>query len=225
MNITNHKRKTHEQFVQELSLIQPELKIISRYTGNNESIIVKDKLGICYSSKPHSLLQNHSPSILSAVDKNIFFAIKSNIIHDNIYDYSLVDYRHDMHKVIIVCKQHGNFLMTPNNHFQGNKCPKCDYENRPGTMHSVSKYNPDLEIYLYFFKCYNNKEKFYKIGLSVNPVQRSKQIPYNTEILGITKGLVKDLFTIEQDHHKKFKELKINYIPLIDFGGKHECCK
>jgi hypothetical protein len=27
--------------------------------------------------------------------------------------------------IIIICKEHGEFLQTPHNHYKGQNCPKC----------------------------------------------------------------------------------------------------
>jgi len=51
----------------------------------------------------------------------------TKIIHTfNKYDYSLVEYKNAHIKVKIVCIEHGVFEQTPNNHLQGNGCPKCN---------------------------------------------------------------------------------------------------
>ena len=43
--------------------------------------------------------------------------IKSAIlIHENKYDYSKTKYINNKNKIIITCKEHGDFLQTPNNH-------------------------------------------------------------------------------------------------------------
>lgn len=41
------------------------------------------------------------------------------------YDYSLVDYVNSQTKVIIICREHGNFAQQPNNHVHGQGCPVC----------------------------------------------------------------------------------------------------
>jgi len=47
-------------------------------------------------------------------------------IHDYKYDYSLVEYENCDKKVKIICKYHGIFEQTPNNHISNkNGCPKC----------------------------------------------------------------------------------------------------
>ena len=53
------------------------------------------------------------------------FVMKSNIIHDNKYDYSLVKYENSKTKVKIICPVHGVFEQTPNSHLRGSGCALC----------------------------------------------------------------------------------------------------
>ena len=46
-------------------------------------------------------------------------------IHKNKYDYSKVNYINSITKVCIICKKHGEFWQTPNNHLRKRTCPKC----------------------------------------------------------------------------------------------------
>ena len=41
------------------------------------------------------------------------------------YDYSKVKYVNSQTPILITCKIHGDFLMRPNDHLQGQECPKC----------------------------------------------------------------------------------------------------
>ena len=50
-------------------------------------------------------------------------------IHHNEYDYSLVHYSDTKTKVKIICKKHGTFEQRPNDHLQGQGCPKCYKRN------------------------------------------------------------------------------------------------
>jgi len=50
-------------------------------------------------------------------------------IHHDLYDYSKVEYTGMHIPVIIVCKEHGEFLMQPNNHIHFQGCPKCSSSN------------------------------------------------------------------------------------------------
>ena len=53
------------------------------------------------------------------------FISKAIVIHNQQYDYSLVEYITAINKVKIICHKHGQFFQTPNNHLAGNGCPEC----------------------------------------------------------------------------------------------------
>jgi len=56
------------------------------------------------------------------------FIVKATRIHGDTYDYSKVEYINTNTKVIIICKKHGEFQQTPNNHLTGFGCKKCSIE-------------------------------------------------------------------------------------------------
>lgn len=58
------------------------------------------------------------------------FIIKSNIIHNNKYDYSLTKYINNGIKVKITCPIHGIFEQIPRDHIRGVGCAKCAYETK-----------------------------------------------------------------------------------------------
>lgn len=58
------------------------------------------------------------------IDKHDFVQ-KSMVIHGNKFNYDKVEYLNSKTPVVISCKEHGDFLQTPNNHLQGNGCSKC----------------------------------------------------------------------------------------------------
>lgn len=53
------------------------------------------------------------------------FIEKASNIHNNKYDYTHVDYINSTDKVKIICKEHGEFMCSPNNHMRGKGCSKC----------------------------------------------------------------------------------------------------
>jgi len=53
------------------------------------------------------------------------FIEKALKIHNNVYSYDRVNYTHGKIGVFITCKIHGDFIQRPNNHLQGQGCPKC----------------------------------------------------------------------------------------------------
>lgn len=65
------------------------------------------------------------------------FISKANHIHDFKYDYSKTIYNNSKDKIIIICKEHGEFLQIPSNHLAGNNCPIC-------SKNSLKIYNKDF---------------------------------------------------------------------------------
>ena len=69
-----------------------------------------------------------SAGLRRSIDKVIE---KSNEVHNNKYDYSLIkEYKNDRIKYPIVCPEHGIFYQTFNNHIKGRQgCPICGQKN------------------------------------------------------------------------------------------------
>lgn len=62
------------------------------------------------------------------------FIEKSKEIHGDTYDYSKVKYKNSQTKVIIICKEHGEFAVKPNKHIHSARgCPIC------GKLSSIDK--------------------------------------------------------------------------------------
>jgi len=53
------------------------------------------------------------------------FVKRASAVHDNFYDYSLVEYKNSKIKINIICREHGNFLQGPAAHISGAGCPAC----------------------------------------------------------------------------------------------------
>jgi predicted nucleic-acid-binding Zn-ribbon protein len=54
------------------------------------------------------------------------FLERAKEVHGDKYDYSEVEYNGTKHKVSIICKEHGHFLMTPEKHIARKQgCPFC----------------------------------------------------------------------------------------------------
>lgn len=58
------------------------------------------------------------------------FIIKSSKVHNNVYDYSKVEYINNKTKVCITCPKHGDFWIQPNAHLQGRGCFRCGNEKK-----------------------------------------------------------------------------------------------
>lgn len=53
------------------------------------------------------------------------FVAKATTVHRDRYDYTKCEYKGNHRKVIITCREHGDFEQQPANHLSGNGCPQC----------------------------------------------------------------------------------------------------
>jgi hypothetical protein len=91
------------------------------------------------------------------------FIDKSKIIHNNFYDYSLVEYVNSYTKVKIICPIHGVFEQKPNSHLNGQTCKKCIIDNHSLNLEKFLLKAKDVHgnFYNYSFvkDILNNKQK------------------------------------------------------------------
>lgn len=67
---------------------------------------------------------------MSEKSSTALFIQKAQLVHKNKYIYDKAIYEKSNVDIIIICKKHGDFIQKPNNHLQGNNCPKCAKINR-----------------------------------------------------------------------------------------------
>jgi Zn finger protein HypA/HybF involved in hydrogenase expression len=67
------------------------------------------------------------------------FCDRSNIKHNSMYDYSIVEYKNNRTKVKIICREHGIFEQIPETHMRGIGCPKCSNNHNYTTDEYKSK--------------------------------------------------------------------------------------
>lgn len=216
-----------EDFINKMAIINPKIKVLEGYTQSKEKILVSDENNIKYLVEPKQLVKGCPPSILTAVDKNECFSIKSNIVHNNKYKYNKVEYVNILTPVIITCPHHGDFTQLPKHHLSGCGCFFC----KEGVGYSRSQWidfcknSIDAEPKVYIIKCYNSLETFIKIGITSRSVhERFKtktSLPYSYEILKEIKGSPDFVFDEEHRLHKYAGKYK--YSPKISFGGGTEC--
>ena len=139
------------------------------------------------------------------------------------YDYSktVCDSRHG--KAIVTCPIHGDFSITIANTVRaGCGCPKCSVLGFSKSNFINRCINKKLTAKLYFIKCYNEYETFYKIGITSKDISyRLNQIPYNTEVVLAVNDEPDLIYDLEKKLHRK--HFKNNYTPTISFGGMTEC--
>lgn len=84
------------------------------------------------------------------------FIHRANIVHNNFYDYSCVEYVNNRTNIIICCPLHGAFFQTPGGHLNGQGCKNCGIIKR---SNSKIKKSYDKFIHIVSAK-FNNKFQY-----------------------------------------------------------------
>ena len=129
---TDKMRKTNEQFIIDAKDIHGDTYDYSKvdYSDAKENVIIICKEHGEFLQLPNNHLRGAGCKICSGCYKSNSdeFVEKAKIIHgDTTYDYSKVEYINVIEKVIIICKEHGEFEQSPNNHLNGQGCQKCGH--------------------------------------------------------------------------------------------------
>jgi len=147
-------------------------------------------------------------------------------IHNDYYDYSLVNYKRNNGKIIIICPEHGEFKQEAQSHLRGHGCMQCANENKKAKGIYCESYfdtNPNEQGKFYVVKFSNNIESFVKVGITTLSIKErfSSQQQYKLEVIRIENMLLKEAFNKEQ---KIMKDLKrYSYIPNHKIDGYTEC--
>ena len=67
------------------------------------------------------------------------FIEKCHLRHGDKWNYSLTNYTGTKNKVVIICKEHGEFIQTASDHLSGCGCPSCDSTKRMTTEIFIEK--------------------------------------------------------------------------------------
>ena len=152
------KRKTHEQFSNELHLINPNIELLGTYVTNRTKILCRCKIdGYEWYARPDNLLSGKGCSICankSYIPKSHKQFIKE--LNDINPDIEVIgEYINSYTKIKCQCKIDKNiWYSTPNNLLSGHKCPICSNKHR-SVLYSKSheqfvkeliQINPDIEI-------------------------------------------------------------------------------
>lgn len=217
-----------DYFKNRLKEAQPELSVIGQYVNSFTKIYVENKYGICCCF-PSRLLSGVAPSIETAICKNTYFINQAKEIHGDKYDYSQINYKNSITKIVIVCKKHGCFLQSPSNHLKSG-CLYCGHENIGGNWHTNDK-NKNKFCYLYILKFEKHDEIFYKFGITINLNNRLSTLRaqvkniYNISIIKLVFNTSEYCSSLEKRLKRIIKYKKLNYKPTVTFCGKNECFK
>ncbi len=134
---THNKQKSNtEEFIQKAILIHGDKydysKVDYKKAINKVKIICKEHGEFLQTASDHLSSRGCKKcgiklSANAKLSNTKEFIQKAILIHSDKYDYSKVNYNKAIEKIIIICKNHGEFKQTPNDHLSNYGCPICGY--------------------------------------------------------------------------------------------------
>jgi len=142
-------RKTKEQFIAEARLIHGEIynyKLVELGNAKTKIKIICNKCNTVFKQLPGSHLKGHGCQKCSSIKKGLDsrkttkqFIYEAKEVHNDKYNYSLVNYKNGGIKIKIICPIHGVFEQTPHNHLMGHGCLKCAIEKTHSIQRKTTK--------------------------------------------------------------------------------------
>lgn len=108
-----------------------------KYAGNKRKVVITCPVHGNFEQVPSSHLKGHGCPECAAnykMDTDAFIK-KAELVHQDKYDYSKVEYANSYENVVIICQEHGEFVQRPGEHVFGKGCPSCG-GNKPHTTES-----------------------------------------------------------------------------------------
>lgn len=122
------KNKTNDDFIKIAISIHGDSYNYSKtqYNSRNSlSIFICPKHGEFNQTPKNHLEGKGCPKCCGKNKTNEIVITEFKLIHNNLYDYSKINYKKANTKVRIICKKHGIFTQTPTCHLRGQGCPNC----------------------------------------------------------------------------------------------------
>jgi hypothetical protein len=186
----NHK-STSEEFIYKSNLIHKNKYDYSlvEYTGARNKVIIICKEHGPFEQTPNNHLNSHGCNKCGCLETNKkskkskeYFLEKSLSIHKDKYDYSLVEYIGAKNKVIIICKEHGEFIQSPSNHLSGQGCKKCSIKKtisyKTKTKSDFIKESMKIHGFKYDYSMIDYRGTDYKVKIICKEHGEFNQKPY-----------------------------------------------
>lgn len=142
------ERKTNEEFLKELTKINPNYIPLEPYQNNHTNILCKClKHQINFYAIPKMLLQNRlsCPKCWSELKRNNYIKSNEQFLQElqdkNIDVVPLEEYKGDATSILFKCSCGENWITTPRRVLMGNHCKKCGYAKFSGDKNHFSNEN------------------------------------------------------------------------------------
>lgn len=161
-------KKSHDQFIEELSLKRPDLSVEGGYTTNKAKLSFTCKLGHKWDASPNHILNDMTPCPTCA--RTAQGERRSKSQEDFILGMQAVnspmkllgEYKNARTSVRTICPVGHISMSHPGNLLKGAGCRQCvDY----------GKFRPE-PVTLYYIKVLHESKNYYKIGLTQRGLSR-----------------------------------------------------
>ena len=150
----------------------------SEYEAMKKKMLFNTKYGLV-SVNPDNLIHGHVPTIRVAVNRKEYFKNQLLFLYDNKYDFEIDSTDRHEGRVTLICPIHGKQSVDSDSIFLGTGCPCCNkFWEKSNTF--------------YLIRLYDEKESFYKLGISyindkgeVRRFREYKTLGYNIDIIQI----------------------------------------
>jgi len=158
-----------EEFIQKSKLIHgDELTYEHTIYGKNahEKVWITCPIHGDFLAKPNGILNGAGCALCARTTTTEEFIRKANLLFGELYDYSKSVYVRSKEPVIIICRKHGEFLMSPNGHLQGFGCKKCQVSRgEKKIMEVIEKLGYIAKPQFRFSDCRNKKPLPFDFGI------------------------------------------------------------
>jgi hypothetical protein len=158
----NLYRLTKDEFIEKANRIHNNNYDYSliEYNNYDSKLKIKCKNGHEFIQSADGHLAGRGCNICCGFFVNTkIFIENANKIHNNKYDYSLVDYKSAFEPIKIICKIHDIFIQTPTQHLNTQGCYKCNIGYSKSQMEWIEFIMNKLKIHIQ----YKNNIGEYKI--------------------------------------------------------------
>lgn len=185
------------------------------YTVSKNKVTITCPIHGDFEQKANHHLQGHGCSYCggSNISNTKEFIEKANKVHNNKYDYSLVEYKNSKSKITIICPIHGEFQQTPISHIKGSGCASC----------MACGFDINKPAYLYYLKVTTNDNQIlYKIGITNRTVDERFNLTDLSKIEIVKQKLYEkgiDALAEETRIKRKFKKYQYKGSPVLSSGN------
>jgi predicted DNA-binding protein YlxM (UPF0122 family) len=154
------------------------------YSNNNLNIVITCKLHGDFEQLPSNHLAGkgcrkcgYGKSSVTKTSNTNEFLQKAYKLWGETFDYSKVNYKTAKNPIIITCRKHGDFEITPDKHLNGRGCQRC----------STGGFDKGIPAIMYYLRINNNGSNLFKIGITNRSVFERFSDPSDRKKISVIK--------------------------------------